>query len=128
MGLAKFIQLVAFKFLNVKISYRFIFNRINVYRKWLKSDDVYDRKNIFLERVALRVTIFMFVQYTYTAWRPIDGGINISSPKPASTIREYALGTYYFLHSCAKGLNNEVKNWRAILRDHGNHYATISLI
>jgi len=37
--------------------------------------------------------------------------VNASSPKLPSTIYEYALGTYYFLHIWAEALDNEVKGW-----------------
>lgn len=43
-------------------------------------------------------------------------------------IREYALGTYYFLHIEAEALDNEVKGWRAISYSCENYHTTIFLI
>lgn len=65
--------------------------------KYLKSNGVYHRKNVVREHIAFLIALFTRVD---TLIHPDDQSeaVNTSSPKPASTICEYALGTYYFLH------------------------------
>lgn len=54
-------------------------------------------KNVVCDQIAFLIALFTRID-TLIHSDDQSEVVNTSSPKPASTIREYALGTYYFLH------------------------------